>query len=446
VVVVAIVLALAAISFVLLHRRALVSLADGAAVARAETIADRLTVAAPDQPALEQDQHGQVTGLVAAQVLGPDGAVLASSANVVGRPSLTPLRPGPAEMLREDRFLSLSADDPFRVVALGVGTPRGDRIVVVAQSLGPAYESTESEVGLLLAGFPILLVIVGTATGLIVGRSLRAVEALRRQVAVISDKRLHERVPVPAARDEVQDLAETMNEMLDRLEGSARAQRRFVADASHELRSPLSTVQVGLELMQVRLQRQAPIEPELIETLRAESDRLEQLIADLLLLARADEHGLVGRTDEVDLDDIVDGEVRRLAGRPGLTVSVSLTPVRVRGDRDQLVRAVRNLVDNAVTHARGQVRLQLRQVDRFAEIEVSDDGPGVPATDRDRIFDRFVRLGESRQRSSGGVGLGLAIVREIVLGHGGTVSVTDAPGGGAAFRIRLPAPEPPAAS
>jgi signal transduction histidine kinase len=234
-----------------------------------------------------------------------------------------------------------------------------------------------------------------------------------------------------------------MNTMLDRLERAAIAQRQFVADASHELRSPLSTLQVGLELLHGRLRS---ADRSTVTDLREEADRLERLIADLLLLARVDEAGLAPRLVDVDLDDLVNAERSRIAAQPGPRVTADVRAVRVRGDRGQLARAVRNLVDNAVSHARTTVSLRLYAAGGSVRLEVADDGPGVPPADRDRIFERFVRLDSGRERTAGGSGLGLAIVAEIVAGHGGTVAVADAADGGASFVLTLPLALPESAA
>ena len=251
----------------------------------------------------------------------------------------------------------------------------------------------------------------------------------------MSEKDLAERVPVPAARDEVGRLAETMNGMIARLEQAQNVQRRFVADASHELRSPLATIGAGLELLQ-------DSDPSTVGALRGETRRLGRLVDDLLLLARADERGLQPRHDEVDLDEIVEAE----RGRPyedGMCTEVRAEHVRVVGDRSQLVRVLRNLVDNAHRHARSRVLVTLGRDGDRAVLDVADDGPGVPAADRIRIFERFVRLDDARARADGGSGLGLAIVAEVVAAHDGQVWVEDAPSGGALFRVRLPAAELP---
>jgi len=231
-------------------------------------------------------------------------------------------------------------------------------------------------------------------------------------------------------------LAETMNAMIARLESAQKVQRRFVADASHELRSPLATIGAGLELLQ-------DSDPGTVRTLRGETERLGRLVDDLLLLARADERGLQPRRDEVDLDELVEAE-RSRPYDDGVRTEVRTEPVRVVGDRGQLVRVLRNLVDNAHRHAGSQVVVRLGRDGDLAAIDVVDDGPGVPAADRTRIFERFVRLDDARARADGGSGLGLAIVAEVVAAHDGRVWVEEAPGGGALFRVRLPAPELPA--
>jgi signal transduction histidine kinase len=423
--VVALVLAVAAGAFLLLHRQAVVAIVDNAASERAAALADR--VAAEDRAGTDQLMKTPPGESTVIQVVDVGGTVLDASADAHGEPAISALRPAPGVTLRQDRGLRGLGEDPFRIVAIGVATPAGARVVLVGRSLGPAFESTETEVTLILLGYPLLLLAVGAATALFVGRSLRAVEAVRRQVAGITARHLHERVPVPDGRDEVWQLANTMNAMLDRLEVASDAQRRFVADASHELRSPLTTLRVGLEL-------QAP-RPE-VGPLLEETDRLQGLVEDLLLLARVDERGLTPTYTDVDLDDLLDSERRRLTTATALTVDIAVTAVRVRGDSRKLARALRNLADNAAQHARTRVGLAVWQDGDGAHVEVSNDGPAIPPGEREHIFDRFVRLDESRPR--GGSGLGLSIVREIAEGHRGSVAVADSADGRTAFRLTLP--------
>jgi signal transduction histidine kinase len=223
------------------------------------------------------------------------------------------------------------------------------------------------------------------------------------------------------------------------LEVAARSQRRFVADASHELRSPLATIQAGLE--RLTLTELPGSAGHHVRLMQGETERLGRLVSDLLLLARVDEHGLSPRREDVDLDDLAYTERNRLAVRhPDLLVRTRISPARVTGDTHDLGRALRNLTDNAARHARAEVVLWVWADGRDGYLDVRDDGPGVPADERRRIFERFVRLDDSRSRADGGSGLGLAITREIVAAHGGTVTALPARpgGGGLAVRIRLP--------
>jgi signal transduction histidine kinase len=243
-------------------------------------------------------------------------------------------------------------------------------------------------------------------------------------------------VPVPAANDEIARLAVTMNEMLDRLQAGQDMQRRFVADASHELRSPIASLMAALDVIVADSTGQSG--QELHRVMQAETERMRRLVEDLLLLAKADDSGLQLQRADVDLDDLVDNELRRLRAAGGPEVEGDVPPVRVSGDADKLSQVLRNLADNAVQAAHSKVRLTLARHDGTATVQVEDDGDGVPESERDRVFERFVRLDASRDRGSGGSGLGLSIVREVVRGHGGTVEVTESPLGGARFVVSLP--------
>ncbi|SFM65522.1 Signal transduction histidine kinase [Pseudonocardia ammonioxydans] len=333
------------------------------------------------------------------------------------------------------------------MMVVGVGDRAQGRPITIyaAQELNPVHEAVRTVAWLVTGGVPILVLVAGFFTYLFAGRALRPVEEMRSQVAGMDEKDLTRRVPEPVARDEVGRLARTMNQMLGRIESSQATQRRFVADASHELRSPLATVSTGLELLGNGMS-EGSADRATVETLRGETSRLTGLVEGLLFLARADERGLVPRREEVDLDEIVDAERARPAGGSDVTVRVGTEPVRVVGDRGQLVRVVRNLVDNAKRHAASTVAVSLRVADGSAVLDVDDDGNGVPDADRQRVFERFVRLDEARARGDGGSGLGLSIVAELVAAHGGTVEALESPElGGARFRVTLPAdaaPEP----
>jgi len=330
----------------------------------------------------------------------------------------------------------LDPGDRYVVVACGVPATGGPYVVLVAAPVTAERESVSRLATYLALGFPLLLLAAGGATFWFVGRSLLPVERIRRQVAAIGARRLDERVPVPAADDEIRRLAVTMNAMLDRLEAASHAQRRFVADASHELRSPLATLRATVEVSVE--DADATSWRALSPGMRAEVDRMSRLVDDLLLLAKADEHGLTLDRGDVDLDDVVESETRRVRELGAVEVSAATRPVRVTGDAAKLAQIVRNLSDNAVRHANGAVRFELGVVNGSAVLHVDDDGPGVPVADRVRVFDRFVRLDPSRDRESGGSGLGLAITREIVLAHAGRVEAGESPLGGARFTVLLP--------
>jgi len=372
------------------------------------------------------------------QVLDAAGRVEAQSDALAGETAISTLSPRSGERVKEQRHLPGAHDEPFWIVALGVATPSGAQTVLVAESLDSVDDGAGAVVVALLLGLPILTLTVGGATFLFVGRTLRPVEAMRRQAATITARNLHERLPVPATDDEIAALASTMNTMLDRIEASSAAQRRFVGDASHELRSPLATVQANADLLDtVELPATAARS---IGRIRTESARMARLVEDLLLLARADNDQLRMRREDVDLDDLVYTERERLAEvHPRLDVRASFEPVRVVGDHDALLRVVRNLIDNSVQHAASRVTIGVGRRDGVAEIVIGNDGPPIPPGDRVRIFDRFVRLDDSRSRADGGSGLGLSIARDIVGAHGGTLTV-DELDQGAAMRIRLPLP------
>ena len=249
---------------------------------------------------------------------------------------------------------------------------------------------------------------------------------------------MQRRVPVPPARDEVARSAETMNRMLDRLHEGHESQRRLVSDASHELRSPLASIRQHAEVARTHEDRFSV--GELSGVVLADSLRMQKLVDDLLLLARADERSPRLRRRPVDLDDVVFEEARRLRDETDLRIDTSAVSAgRVSGDGTALRRIVRNLGDNAARHARTTVAFRLEERRGRAVLHVDDDGGGIAAAERERVFERFVRLDEGRTRDAGGAGLGLAIVAELVAAHGGAVTVDDSPIGGARVTIALPA-------
>ena len=366
------------------------------------------------------------------QVIGDDGRVLARSTDIADRGPLTSARPGLGHTRVSET--SLGPDAVYRLLAMGVDTADG-RVVtlVVAQSLEPAEASRHDAIVLLGIGGPLLVLLVALVTWWVAGLALQPVSSMRRQVDAVDARDLSTRVPLPEAEDEVWLLGRTLNRMLERLEAAARAQRQFVSDASHELRSPLAVLRTNVEV--------ALAHPEqtdwdgTAQVLLAETERVEHLVSDLLLLANADERGLQLRRTDVDLDDLLTAEADRLRRTTDLTVALTVQAARVVGDRERLARVVRNLVDNAARYAVSRVELSVAVSGSTAVIEVADDGPGIPDEERDRVFERFVRLDDSRSRQRGGTGLGLAIVRQLVQAHDGTVAFV----GPSRVRVVLPA-------
>ncbi|MEV4429705.1 HAMP domain-containing sensor histidine kinase [Streptomyces sp. NPDC049602] len=381
------------------------------------------------------------------QVLDARGDVVAGSPNVKNLPALADPRQG-----SESTVTTPLDEDRFLVVAVAAEGPGEDRTVLVGQTLIGVEEAARIVTRLLITGLPLLMLVVAGATWMAVGRALAPVAAIRSEVEAISAAELHRRVPLPPGRDEIARLAITMNRMLDRLERAQSAQRRFISDASHELRSPVASIRQHAEVALAhpdRLTDRATSE-RLARTVLSEDLRIQRLVDDLLLLARADEDALRPRLRPVDLDDLVLDEVRRLRrAAPGLRIGTAgVSAARRLADPRGLGRVVRNLGDNAARHARSEVAFDLvEQPDGRVVLGVEDDGPGVPPADRERVFERFVRLDEARSRrpadgdDAAGSGLGLAIVAELVAAHGGTATVTDGRLGGARFEVVLP-PDP----
>ncbi|MGU3432458.1 sensor histidine kinase [Actinomycetes bacterium M1A6_2h] len=369
------------------------------------------------------------------QIVDPSGVVVAQSPGDSFEPLVEQqVSPGDSAYLGR---IQVDENDDFWVAATGASSPSGPVTVVVGADREPVETVVQTVAVLLAVGGPLVIALVATATYRLVGAALSPVERIREQVSSVSTGQLAERIPVPDTSDEIARLATTMNEMLARLEAGHAAQQRFVGDASHELRSPLSTITAALELA---ASRPDLLDRDLVdESLLPEARRMRRLIEDLLLLARADESSVVESAVDVDLDDVLYEEAARIRGVSTLTVTTSITPVRVTGDRAALGRVVRNLVDNALRHAHSAIALSCRSSGTRAEIVVEDDGFGIAPADRTRVFDRFVRLDTPRSRESGGSGLGLAIVSEIVAAHHGTIDI-GAAGSGSGTRVSVTLP------
>jgi signal transduction histidine kinase len=423
-------LVVAGVALLTLVRRSLVRQIDEVAEVRAEDIAALVrqgllpaTIAAPDEDSL-------------VQVVDADGRVVAASANARGLRPVGVLRPGGGEAAVRTVDDVPGLGGSYRLLALMETSPEGPRTIYVATSLEPAGETLLLLRVSLLVGGPLLLALVTVMTWRTVGRALQPVEAIRAEAGEISSRDLGRRLPEPATGDEISRLAETMNAMLDRLQAAVTRQRRFVADASHELQTPLAASRTDLEVALTH--PDAADWPTTAKDLLEENRHMERLVADLLFVARADDATPLPAPVPIDLHEVVLGEATRLSGWGRIDVdTAAVAGAFVVGRRDDLARAVRNLVDNAQRHAASTVRVELSSEDGVVTLAVEDDGPGVPPEHRERIFERFARLDDARSRETGGTGLGLAIVKDVVERHGGRVAVEQG-AVGARFVVTLP--------
>ncbi|MUL49723.1 HAMP domain-containing protein [Mycobacterium sp. CBMA293] len=429
--VVLIALAIAGAGLIAVLSSTLLTAVDDASAERVRNVASALRDDSPtelDNALLTSDQR-----VVAVQVIDSAGRVVRRSPDAPTTPLISIADATPT--LRTG-IHGVGADNDMRISGQRIHAPQGEYTILAAGG-SESIESTLKTVAVLLgAGAPIIVAAAAAASYWLVKRSLRSVEAIRARVSDISTSDLSERVPVPRHRDEISELARTMNAMLARIEDGHAAQRRFVGDASHELRSPLAAI---ISVLEVGQEHPELLNPELTTgTLMPEAYRMQALVEDLLLLARADERGLLLRTEDVDVDVLAEDEATRLRRVTAHTVRTQLRPARISGDAAALTRVLRNLLDNAERHALSLIEISVRDGGGAAELVVGDDGPGIPSDARQRVFDRFVRLDSSRSRSGGGSGLGLSIVAEIVSAHGGQVSIDDRPGGGTQVRVSLP--------
>ncbi|MFF9783985.1 sensor histidine kinase [Streptomyces nigrescens] len=373
---------------------------DGKRVAKTSQGAGSVAPSGDDEDGEDEDEQGLKSGEVDDDVVYRDG-----TADVDGT-------------VADYRFAVVEAKDT-----------RGEQATVRAGSaLAPERDAVGSVRDAMLVGLPLLLVVVAGVTWLVTRRALRPVEGIRGEMAAITASTdLSRRVPVPSSKDEIGRLARTTNETLAALESSVERQRRFVADASHELRSPIASLRTQLEV--------GVAHPELLDVPGAVEDtvRLQRLAADLLLLARLDA-GERPAGARVDLAAMVREESsQRVADRIPVRAG-ELASAEVAGSRGQLGRVLGNLLDNAQRHAVSSVRVAVVREGEWAVLRVEDDGPGVPESERERIFERFVRLDDARARDDGGAGLGLAIARDVAVRHGGSLAVRT----GSVFELRLP--------
>ena len=421
----AVVLVLAAFALLAVLEGQLTSQGDGAARARATDLAQRAAGGgvSDDLPPVTDE------GLV--QVVDESGVVLGSSPNL-GRDAPIAVPARGAHDLQVSTFAAPddAETERYRVWSVAVETDTGVVTVFVGTSLESVAEATRTLRTALLVGVPLMIFLVAAGTWLVVGRALSRVERVRREVDQIDDADVSSRLD-PGPPDEIGRLVATLNAMLARLEAGRREQRDFVADASHELQSPLTAFRAQLEVAQAHPDRAEW--GALVDDLLEDTDRMEVLVRDLLVLA-AGESPESGRTTPVRLADVV-GEAVASAGASGVQVS-GADPV-VRGDPDQLTRAVRNLLDNALRHAASTVAVELAVVGAHGVVRVSDDGPGVAPDQAEKVFERFYRGDPARSRADAGTGLGLAIARTLARRCGGDV-VLEPSETGAVFVLRVP--------
>jgi signal transduction histidine kinase len=426
---VAAVLLAASVPLVLIQRGQLTSSIDRGLEQRADDLGDLVATLDPIPAFVAGSQEEGFAQLVVG------GEVVASTRNLDGDPPLPiEYELGATGTVRTVEGLELD-DDVFRVLSRTVATSHGPAVLHVGTTFDVVNEATGTLVGILGVLVPVVVTLVAAIVWWLVGRTLRPVEDIRSEVDGIDSGDLHRRVPVPRHDDEIGRLARTMNRMLERIEASVDRQRRFVADASHELRSPLTRLrtEIDVSLAGESFDRRS------LESLQEEVEATQRLVDDLLHLARSDASSATIHAQLVDLDDIVlrESEAARADGRIDVDVS-GVSAVEVMGDRGQLTRAIRNVSDNARRHAASRVSFTLGERDGMAVLTITDDGPGIPPDQAAIVFERFGRLDDSRSRTTGGTGLGLAIAREIVERHAGTVELDTTHHPGASFVLTLP--------
>ncbi len=380
-------------------------------------------------------------GTLSVQVLDAQGRVTRASAQ---GDRLVPLLPAAVarSIARSGRVVQMPGGPigiaaPLRVVAVPA---INHQIVVAAVSYAQVSDSLAAVTREVVFGAPLLFLLLATATWLVAGAALRPIEKLRRGAQEISDTAIARTLPVPESRDEVRSLAVTLNDMLARLEAAQRRQRALVSDAAHELRSPIASIRAQLEV--------AIDHPEAVDWqptaagVLADTLRLARLAEDLLALARLDEQADRPRRGRpVNLAALAEEVCARYTEAPVSVTALASGPGTVLGDLGGLDRMLVNLVDNAVRYARGRVIVTVRADGPWVLLSVSDDGPGIPEEDAERVFDRFTRLDDARSRdpaTGDGSGLGLAIVRATATAHGGQAWLEDG-GPGLRAMIRLPA-------
>lgn len=374
-----------------------------------------------------------------AQIIDSNSNVIASSANIAGEPPLEPPLSHTGSSSSQTKTIDspIGQDGHFGLVGTSVKLKSQTLSIFIAYSLSTANLATREFTNTIDVSIILILALMALVMWIIIGRALRPIDLIQSEVSDITSMDLHRRVRVPKSQDEIARLARTMNSLLERLEASAQQQRNFIADASHELRSPLSAIRTQLE---VGIARGPGTDWEMTAVdVLVEEARIEQLVSNLLVLARLDNHNEEEVTIPVDLTVIVESYLSTIVKRENVRFVVDLNGPALIGLRPQMARImISNLIENAQRYARSIVKIFVSPgANSDVHLSVSDDGPGIPREDRDRAFGRFVRLDEARTADDGGAGLGLAIVKQIVHEAGGKVGFEDV-ADGTRVNVRLP--------
>jgi signal transduction histidine kinase len=365
-------------------------------------------------------------GTTIIQVVDSNGAVTNSSLAARGRVPVTDLRPSSDHRVRDLIECPAPGGGCYAIEAIRITADANSPVALTAVSLPDILSSRMLEI-IIASVAGLLMLLVTWMTWLVAGRTLGPIEAIRAQLSEISGADLSRRVPQPAGENEIAQLARTANETLERLERSVIKQRQFASDASHELRTPVAGLRANLE--DAFMYPDDTNVRQLAEAALRDTDRVEMIITDLLLLARLGTVGAAG--EKIDLSDLV-----RMQQRPGHILHVA-DNVHIDAVRSQITRLISNLLDNADRYGDGETVVEVTQDGDHAVVVVSDNGPGIASSDRERVFERFTRLDTARNRQAGGTGLGLAIARDIATAHDGTLTIEDSPIG-TRFALRVP--------
>lgn len=381
-----------------------------------------------------------VTGSESVQVVNARGEVLSASANGDRLTSL--LTPDELRAARRTPVTvsgaRLGMSSSLRVTVTPSGTRADAPVVVVAEPVADLTRSRHQLVTTLLVISPLLLLLLAVIAWRVIGAALRPVEGLRSAAERVSGTGDGERLPEPASRDEIHALAVTLNSMLDRLAAARDRERDFVANVAHELRSPLASLRLQLDVS--RRHGPAPADDEVAADLAAEVDRLVAIVEDLLVLARLDAGEQLAAPHPVASPVVSLAEATaRAEATPGPRVTMGhADPGTLPLTELELDRVLANLLGNARRHAAGRVDVSFRVTHAERVLAVADDGPGIAEADHELVFARFARLDDARDRDRGGTGLGLSIVRELVRRRGGDVRLGESAKGGLLVEVTFP--------